>query len=127
MTPNELVELIKKDFPNVVEPTYQEIERIYGDEREEIDSYTFIEVLANTLNDKMNQNSLNIDFDKFFETIRKSYLMGDEKTKEYIDVGLVENLFWQVQLEPTKYYWQKLPPMLQDLYINFHGFKPYSD
>ncbi|NMM41806.1 hypothetical protein HHO47_13520 [Pseudoalteromonas arctica] len=44
--------------------------------------------------------------------------------REYIDVGIIENLLWQVTPINAAPYWQVLPNDLKTLYVNFHQRTP---
>lgn len=100
MTPNELYTQIFNQFPAVIEPTNQECQKIYGENLSITDHpYRWFEILANIINDEL---------------------------QRFIDVAFIENLFWNVKKEQAKIYWKKFPPVLQDLYEDFHWKKPYE-
>lgn len=59
-----------------------------------------------------------------FEYLRRKFLFGNDQEKECIDVAFTENLFWKIAPDKAKPYWQQFPPLLQDLYVAFHGRTP---
>ena len=62
---------------------------------------------------------------KHFEFFMYHSKNGTEVIKNCIDVSYVENLFWEINSETSKYYWSLLPKKLQELYFAFHHGMPY--
>lgn len=56
-----------------------------------------------------------------FALMSCAYVRADLATKEAIDVGFVEHLFWQLPTAIKTNYWPLCPPVLQQLWIGFHG------
>jgi len=87
-------------------------------------AYLWLGHLANALNQEMAKG---IPFGKhaaLFRFFSDAFSRGSEEVKECIDVSLVENLFWRVNVALARDYWQGLPQPLKDLYIGFHGAAP---
>lgn len=59
-----------------------------------------------------------------FVFVERSFLAGSPEVKHCIDVSFVENLFWQVPMDLRRGYWRVLPPVLRNLYLDFHGRPP---
>jgi hypothetical protein len=87
-------------------------------------AYSWFESLANAINGEM-RKSVNVQkYSVVFEFFRKKYLFEGGDVKNCIDVSFIENLFWQVNPESSKSYWEALPEVLKGLYIGFHSRVP---
>ena len=87
-------------------------------------SFVWFESLANAINKEMSNEVEADKYKEVFEYIRRSYITGASTTKECIDVSFIENLFWGVAPIKAKPYWQLLPEVLKELYVNFHNKQP---
>lgn len=127
MTSNELNELIREkftDFANFADVEYDEF--FTGKNLPHEFPFTWLEFIAKICNQTMHKKVDDKQVIELFEVVRKAYMMGDDETKKTINVAFVENLFWNVKKENAKIYWEKLPPVLQQLYQDFHRKKPYE-
>jgi hypothetical protein len=115
---------LKTKFPEVEKLANFEYEKQWSDYDDEFYSYTWFEALANALNGEMQKQVEPEKYVDLFDFIRYSYMTGSEDVKKTIDVAFVENLFWKISSKKTKPYWEKLPNILQDLYVSFHRSKP---
>lgn len=53
--------------------------------------------------------------------VESAYIQGNSKLKNAIDVSFVEELEFRGEAGKYKWAWERLPPPLKDLYLNFHG------
>ncbi|MGB3471475.1 MAG: hypothetical protein WBA51_11690 [Erythrobacter sp.] len=87
-------------------------------------SYLWFESLANELNAWMRDGEKHAAIGAAFKYLDQAFRRGDAEVRDWIDVGLVENLFWQVPAKHAGPVWPLLPPSLQQLYIAFHHHLP---
>ncbi len=113
----------REEFPDIAEKADIEHVRVWGEVDPEF-AYSWFESLANALNREMLNEVDAGNYKDLFEFIRSSFLFGDEKVKDCIDVSFTENLFWKVPPSKAQMYWALLPSVLKDLYVNFHHRKP---
>lgn len=91
---------------------------------EDLGFYSWFESIAKALNEEMRGETDAAQCRSFFEFVRSTFHVSSDEVKKCIDVSLVENMFWCVPPEKARAYWKILPPLLQDLYINFHRYPP---
>jgi len=119
MNREEMYEEFRSKFPAIS----KEVDAVVIDEWIELDIagiYIWFEFLAKVINNKMNAKEPASSFKEMFEFLRATYLKGDQGIKACIDVGVVENLFWNVSAEKSAPYWGELPEVFKGLYVNFH-------
>ncbi|WP_432720805.1 hypothetical protein R0381_002921 [Jeongeupia wiesaeckerbachi] len=125
MSRDKFCEEIKAKFPTISAKAEKEYIRLWGDFKSELYSYTWFEALAGALNIEMNKGVPPKEYQALFSTVSSRFLSGDVDVKQAIDVAFVENLFWNVSSSASELYWNTLPEVLKDLYLNFHRRKPY--
>ena len=86
--------------------------------------YLWFENVAQVINNEMNTEADATRLITLFEYLNNQYKSADSLIKQYIDVAIIENLFWHVKPAHAKPYWQILPPTLKALYSDFHGQEP---
>ncbi|WP_392344300.1 hypothetical protein [Pseudoalteromonas prydzensis] len=86
--------------------------------------YSWFESVAQVINNEMNAQTNATVLMTLFEYLNNQYEVADKLIKHYIDVAIIENLFWQVAPKHAKPYWQVLPATLKTLYSDFHGREP---
>ncbi len=122
-TAEQLQARIRAQFPEISAKADQEYLRYWGEFGPD-NAYSWFEGLANALNGEMNGAVSHTVHQPLLALIGDA-LPGCAKTVfECIDVGFVENLFWQVPVSKGASYWLALPRPLQDLYIRFHNRPP---
>ena len=123
MVVEEMYLEFRSTFPKITAKADKVHVQFWGDLDPEF-SYSWFESLAKAINNDM-ENAVNVkSYLDVFEFLRRKFLFGTEKEKECIDVAFTENLFWQIAPDKAKPYWAKFPPLLQDLYVKFHGRTP---
>ena len=86
--------------------------------------YAWFEALADALNDEMRRAIPYQAHRALFEHLAAAYTAGPTSVQQCIDVSFVENLFWQIPSERCAPYWKALPPVLKQLYLDFHSRAP---
>ena len=123
MTTEDLFESFRKTFPAIAEGT-DVLHHQTWDVFEPGSEYLWFESLAKYLNATMNKELSVRTAGDVFEFMRHHYHTGGSAVRDCIDTSFVENLFWQVPGEISEKYWQRLPNVLQERYIAFHGRAP---
>ncbi|WHI45260.1 hypothetical protein [Microbulbifer sp. VAAF005] len=90
----------------------------------EFSSYSWFESLANALNSEMKKKVIADNYQALLKTISSVYEHGESGIMKAIDVAFVENLFWQVNSDNARPYWEVMPKNLKGLYVEFHGQAP---
>ncbi|WP_444884626.1 DUF7674 family protein [Microbulbifer sp. PSTR4-B] len=120
-------------FCRQIKETYPEIsahaDKLYDDYwnrlvQTEFSSYSWFESLANALNSEMKKKVAADNYQALLETISSEYEHGESGIMKAIDVAFVENLFWQVNSDNARPYWEVMPKNLKGLYVGFHGQAP---
>ncbi|OZG75458.1 hypothetical protein BTA51_03540 [Hahella sp. CCB-MM4] len=116
---------IKERYPAIATMADSEYTRLWGDfADEEFYSYSWFEVLARALNKEMCGDVPPSEYRDLLVDISNSFKSGDREVRNCIDVAFVENLFWQVPELQTENYWNALPEVLKELYLQFHRKAP---
>ena len=113
----------RAEFPEITDKADAEHVLIWGDPDPEF-TYVWFESLAKALNREMAREEPVTTYLSVFEYFRSKFLAGDDEEKKCIDASFVENLFWQIKSEKAEPYWQALPGLLKELYVEFHGCAP---
>lgn len=112
-------------FPDLTERADRQHTKYWGEpSAEEQDSYSWFESASRALNNEMQRGTYVNECQAFFQFVENVYRTGSEEVKKCIDVAFVENLFWRVSPKKVGPYWQVLPKILQDLYVDFHARSP---
>ncbi|WP_444902864.1 hypothetical protein ACJJH9_06860 [Microbulbifer sp. DLAB2-AF] len=120
-------------FCRQIKETYPEIsahaDKLYDDYwnrlvQTEFSSYSWFESLANALNSEMKKKVAADNYQALLEIISSEYEHGESGIMKAIDVAFVENLFWQVNSDNARPYWEVMPKNLKGLYVGFHGQAP---
>ncbi len=114
---------IQKLFPDFAETADAEFVRRFGKPDPEMIFHWFDD-FAEGMNIKMRNGVKPKSFAKIFEYIKHKYLTENQEITHCIDVSIVENMFWKVSPEIAKPYWEMLPSVLKDLYVDFHLQSP---
>ncbi|RDH41181.1 DUF7674 family protein [Zooshikella ganghwensis] len=114
----------RETFPDLTEKTDKEHIRRWSEVDPDF-AYSWFESLANALNNEMNKKISVSKYSEVFEFIRSHFMNGNKEARNCIDVAFTENLFWQVKPENAKPYWDALPNVLKELYVDFHNRKPF--
>jgi len=125
MSRDKFCEEVKAKFPIISAKADKEYLRRWGDFKSDLYSYIWFESLANALNAEMNKGILPKEFQELFLFVSSSFLKGDEDIKKAIDVAFFENLYWNVSSTASELHWNHFPGVLQKLYLDFHGKKPF--
>jgi len=96
----------------------------FWEDADDYGSHLWFESLAKEINVWMGAKEKHAAIGAAFKYFDEAHRRGDKQVRNRIDVGLVENLFWQVQARNTGPGWAMLPPSLQQLYIAFHRRPP---
>ena len=112
----------RKRFSNVVE----KVDRVHLKSWELDDEYAYswFGSLADSLNTDMRQGVGSDVAEALFEYMKDQFIAGSADVRNCIDVSFVENLFWQVSPQKAEPYWRKMPDLLKNLYLEFHGSPP---
>jgi hypothetical protein len=86
--------------------------------------FLWFENLAEALNEDMRTGVPYRIHAALFSFLAQSYTNGAGKIREYIDVAIVENLFWKVASDKAQPWWQEMPAVLKQLYVGFHSRPP---
>ena len=123
MSVKEMYMEFRSTFPEITAKADKVHVQFWGDLDPEF-SYSWFESLAKAINNDM-ENAVNVKrYLDVFEFLRRKFLFGNAKEKDCIDVAFTENMFWKIAPDKAKPYWVKFPPLLQDLYVKFHGNPP---
>ncbi|MCG8613048.1 MAG: hypothetical protein MI864_21260 [Pseudomonadales bacterium] len=120
-----LYEEFRIKFPAIAEKSDSRHIKIWGNLDPEF-AYSWFESLANTLNNEMSRGVPASKYAGIFRFILTQFQSGDAEVRKCIDVAFTENLFYQIEVEKIKPYWQILPKELKNLYVNFHGQEPIT-
>ena len=114
---------ICEKFPVLAEKANKEYMRRFG-ELESVMEFQWYVDLAEAINIEMKKGVEPEIFSDIFEFFRTRYINGDNEIRYWVDVSIVENLFWKVPPEMAKPYWDVFPNELKELYIDFHYDPP---
>lgn len=112
----------RERFPTIVARTDKE--HLKNWELDDEYAYTWFQSLAHTLNAEMRKQAGLDIAGMIFDYMREQFAIGSAEVRDCIDVSFVENLFWQVSPEKARLYWLRMPDLLKDLYVGFHGSPP---
>ncbi|GAA5445473.1 hypothetical protein Misp06_03676 [Microbulbifer sp. NBRC 101763] len=76
------------------------------------------------MNSEMKNKVAADNYQALLETISSEYEHGESGIMKAIDVAFLENLFWQVNSDNARPYWEVMPKNLKWLYVGFHGQAP---
>lgn len=113
----------REKFPDIALKTDQHYIKQWGELEPEF-IYTWFECVASVVNNEMYNKSDAAVYTGLFEYLSSQFQFAGKEIREYIDVGVIENLFWQVTPINAAPYWQVLPNDLKTLYVNFHQQTP---
>jgi hypothetical protein len=119
----DLYNAVRAKFPALRETADKIHVRQWGELAPEF-AYSWFESLAYALNGEMSRQ---VDFsvhERLFGYISGVFPGAAEPVRKCIDVAFVENLFWQVPSAKCAPYWERLPPRLRELYLDFHRREP---
>jgi hypothetical protein len=119
----EFYNLTRERFVYITQIADKEHIKIWDDIDPDL-AYSWFESLAKALNKEISSGVDAVKYKELLNFINSNYLEGNEQIKNCIDVAFTENLFWQIQPCKVLPYWNILPPVMQELYIKFHGCKP---
>jgi hypothetical protein len=122
-TVREMHNDFRNSFPEISSKV-DEDQKSYLDEVGLGTPFFWFECLAMYINKEMIKEVDAREFKIVFEYFRTKYLFCGEHIKECIDVSFTENLFHNVSAGKAEQYWELLPDLLKDLYINFHHRTP---
>ena len=113
----------REKFPSVSARTDAiHIERL-RDENLEF-PFLWFENMAEVLNEDMREGVPYRDHAALFIFLTQQLGSGSDKVREYIDVAVVENLFWKVSADQARPWWRETPAALKQLYVGFHQRPP---
>jgi hypothetical protein len=119
----ELYNAVREKFPAIREKSDTIHVRNWGELNPEF-AYSWFESLAHTLNGEMSRQVNFGVHEPLFNYISGAFPGASEPVRKCIDVAFVENLFWQVPSAKCAPYWERLPPRLRELYLDFHRREP---
>lgn len=116
---------IKKHHPDISNKADKLYDKYWNDLIEmEFSSHSWFESLANALNSEMKKGVPPQNYVSLLNEISQGFINAQSDVKEAIDVAFVENLYWQVREVDAKPYWDIMPNILKQLYIEFHERTP---
>jgi hypothetical protein len=121
MTLVELYLEIRSRFPELASKADEQHKRLWGPPKEE-DPYMWFESLAKAINTEMETDVEVAKFTALLRLLDSSLEAGTEELRSCIDVGFMENLFWQVASKKAEPYWAATPDRLKKFYIAFFGY-----
>ena len=113
----------RNKFPQFVQGADNEHIKYWGEVNSEY-AYSWFESLAKALNIEMAKMTEQEEIEKLYIHMEYWYKTADEEIKDCIDVSFVENLFWELPTNKIEAYWNILPQIFKELYVNFHQRKP---
>ncbi|MFG6485521.1 hypothetical protein ACG04R_02485 [Roseateles sp. BYS78W] len=120
----DLHQQVRRQFPSIAGLADRFHEKRWEGMVDEVGEYAWFEALADALNDEMRRQ---VPFDQHravFQMLARAYASGSDEVRGCIDVSFVENLFWTVSSAKSLPYWERLPPALKQLYVDFHRREP---
>lgn len=118
----QFAELTRQSFPEAAAKA-DDVLRCRGFDSNDEAYIIWFECLAEVTNQKM-RSAESEAVEKLFGFFSEQLTSASPPVKECIDVGYVENLFWQVPENTLKQFWPALPSRLKRLYSDFHGSAP---
>ena len=119
----DLYRAIRACFPELADKADAQHQRLCGSLDAE-DPFLWFESLAKALNSEMDAE---VDATKYLPLLQMLGNAIDTGTEELIgciDVGFMENLFWQVASKKAQPYWDLTPDRLKRFYVAFFGYSP---
>ncbi|WP_230971173.1 DUF7674 family protein [Nitrogeniibacter aestuarii] len=118
-------ESARAKFPELAEKVDRQHVKYWGKQPSAAeDAYCWFESVSRALNSEMQREAYISESHAFFQFVECSFLTGSAEVKKCIDVAFAENLFWQVSPQKSAPYWQVLPQVLKNLYVDFHARTP---
>lgn len=121
---NDLCRAVRSRFPAMAANADQDYQRLNDGFNPPDNLYAWFESLANALNDEMRKKIPYRTHEPLFLFMEAAASSGGEEVSRCLDVAFVENLFWNVPKLNALPYWEKLPPRLKHLYVEFHHHEP---
>lgn len=121
----ELFSTVRQRFPDISARADGLHERLWGKPTEE-SAYVWFESLANALNLEMASQVDPKVHKALLEFLDATLTEGADDLRNCLDVGFMENLFWQVASPKARPYWEVTPMRLRGLYVAFHGRTPLA-
>jgi len=115
---------VRSRFPAMAANADQDYWRLYEGFDPAENLYAWFESLANALNEEMRKDVSFGTHEPLFLFMDGAASTGIEELSQCVDVAFVENLFWDVPKLKASPYWEKLPPRLKNLYVEFHHHEP---
>lgn len=119
----ELYKSVREKFPLISEKADALHERLWGHPEEEA-AYVWFESLANALNLEMAAEVDPNEYVSLLKFLDGALGAGTDELCNCLDVGFMENLFFQISSIKAKPYWEITPRRLRDFHVAFHDRSP---
>ena len=125
MTLLELYDSVRERFPVISQKADGLHIRLWGPP--EADSaYVWFESLANAINLEMTAEVDPVAYKSLLNFLDGALANGSAELRNCLDVGFMENLFWQVASVKARPYWEITPKRLREFHVAFHGRSPLA-